>query len=303
MAPVAVGGRWRRGSPREPSVRRTGDGCRCLVTVRIASWGRDGDPPARGSWAVGGARRGPSRPAGRVAAGGGPGRRRRDRVHGELGDRGGGVGGVPQRGSDRWAGRPGRRGDVDGDRRVRVGQLPTRRRTGRHRPRAGRAGRQPRAGARRVGRAIYQRRGLDEELARTVAGRLMAVDPLAAHVRDEFGLTEELLARPVQAAVVSAASFAVGAVLPLLAVVLAPASVRILVVAGVALVVLGMLGGVGGRLGGASPWGGGWSGVNAGRGWSGDGGDHGDRPAGRRGRPVGAPGLPPMAARFARCRR
>jgi vacuolar iron transporter family protein len=102
--------------------------------------------------------------------------------------------------------------------------------------------------------AIYQRRGLDEELARTVAGKLMAVDPLAAHVRDELGLSEELLARPVQAAVVSAASFAVGAVLPLLAVVLAPASVRILAVAGTALVVLGVLGGVGGRLGGASPW-------------------------------------------------
>ena len=45
--------------------------------------------------------------------------------------------------------------------------------------------------------AIYQRRGLDEELARTVAGKLMAVDPLAAHVRDELGLTEELMARPV----------------------------------------------------------------------------------------------------------
>jgi vacuolar iron transporter family protein len=102
--------------------------------------------------------------------------------------------------------------------------------------------------------AIYQRRGLEEELAWTVAGRLMAVDPLAAHVRDELGLSEGLLARPVQAAVVSAVSFAVGAVLPLLAVVLAPAPVRILAVAGVALVVLGVLGGVGGRLGGASSW-------------------------------------------------
>jgi vacuolar iron transporter family protein len=145
--------------------------------------------------------------------------------------------------------------------------------------------------------AIYQRRGLDEELARTVAGRLMAVDPLAAHVRDEFGLSEELLARPVQAAVVSAASFAVGAVLPLLAVVLAPASVRILAVAGVALVVLGVLGGVGGRLGwGVAVAGGG---AGAGRGWSGDGSDRGDRSAGWCGRPVDDPGLPPMAARLA----
>jgi vacuolar iron transporter family protein len=99
--------------------------------------------------------------------------------------------------------------------------------------------------------AIYQRRGLDEELARTVAGKMMAVDPLAAHVRDELGLSEELMARPVQAAVVSAVSFAVGAVLPLLAVVVAPAPVRILAVVGAA---LGVLGGVGGRLGGASPW-------------------------------------------------
>jgi vacuolar iron transporter family protein len=102
--------------------------------------------------------------------------------------------------------------------------------------------------------AIYQRRGLDEELARTVAGKLMAVDPLAARVRDELGLSEELMARPVQAAAVSATSFAVGAVLPLLAIVLAPAPVRILAVAGAALVVLGVLGGVGRRLGGASPW-------------------------------------------------
>jgi vacuolar iron transporter family protein len=112
--------------------------------------------------------------------------------------------------------------------------------------------------------AIYQRRGLEEELARTVAGKLMAVDPLAAHVRDELGLSEELLARPVQAAVVSAASFAVGAVLPLLAVVLAPASVRILAVAGVALGVLGCWAGwaagwVGRRRGGGL--GGSWSGV------------------------------------------
>jgi VIT1/CCC1 family predicted Fe2+/Mn2+ transporter len=93
--------------------------------------------------------------------------------------------------------------------------------------------------------AIYQRRGLDEQLARVVAGKLMAVDPLAAHVRDELGLREVLMARPVQAAVVSAASFAVGAVLPLLAMAFAPAPVRIPAVAGVALVVLGVLGGVG----------------------------------------------------------
>jgi vacuolar iron transporter family protein len=148
--------------------------------------------------------------------------------------------------------------------------------------------------------AIYQQRGLDEELAWTVAGRLMAVDPLAAHVRDELGLSEGLLARPVQAAVVSAASFAVGAVLPLLAVVLAPASVRILAVG------RGCAGGAGGA--GWGGWPAGWGvalaggGAGAGRGWSGDGGDGADRPAGRRGRPVDDPCLPPMGARFARCR-
>src|SRR5262245_41405914 len=71
---------------------------------------------------------------------------------------------------------------------------------------------------------IYVRRGLEPELARTVAQQLMAKDALAAHARDELGLTTELAARPIQAAVASAASFAVGAAVPVLAILVAPLS-------------------------------------------------------------------------------
>jgi VIT1/CCC1 family predicted Fe2+/Mn2+ transporter len=98
---------------------------------------------------------------------------------------------------------------------------------------------------------IYVRRGLDRELATTVATRLTVIDPLGAHLRDELGFSEAARARPVQAAVVSAVSFAAGAAAPLLAVLLAPASVRITVTAAVTLVLLAILGAVGGRLGGA----------------------------------------------------
>jgi VIT1/CCC1 family predicted Fe2+/Mn2+ transporter len=98
---------------------------------------------------------------------------------------------------------------------------------------------------------IYVRRGLDRELAATVAQRLMVVDPLGSHVRDELGLQPGGLARPLQAAVVSAVSFAVGAALPLALIVLAPTGVRIPVTAVAALVLLAVLGTVGARLGGA----------------------------------------------------
>ncbi len=98
---------------------------------------------------------------------------------------------------------------------------------------------------------IYVRRGLDRELAATVTGRLMAVDPLGSHVRDELGLQPGGLARPLQAAAVSAVSFAVGATLPLGLIVLAPLGARILVTALAALVLLALLGVVGARLGGA----------------------------------------------------
>jgi vacuolar iron transporter family protein len=99
---------------------------------------------------------------------------------------------------------------------------------------------------------IYVRRGLDEQLAGTVAATLMRADPLGAHLRDELGLTQQARARPVQAALVSAASFAAGAAVPLLALLLAPPAARIAAVTASALGVLGVLGAVGGRLGGAA---------------------------------------------------
>jgi VIT1/CCC1 family predicted Fe2+/Mn2+ transporter len=98
---------------------------------------------------------------------------------------------------------------------------------------------------------IYVRRGLEPELARTVARRLMAKDALGAHARDELGLTEELAARPLQAALASAATFAVGAAVPILAVLLAPASRLSFVVSIVSLICLAALGAIAARAGGA----------------------------------------------------
>ena len=100
---------------------------------------------------------------------------------------------------------------------------------------------------------IYEGRGLDRPLAREVATQLMRTDPLGSHVRDELGLHPDTLARPVQAAVVSASSFAVGAALALLTAVVAPAGARIAVIAVVTIVLLAVLGIVGARLGGADP--------------------------------------------------
>ena len=101
---------------------------------------------------------------------------------------------------------------------------------------------------------IYVQRGLDPELARKVAVQLMARDALAAHARDELGITEQMTARPLQAAVASAATFAVGAALPLLVVVFAPLTNLWLVVSGASLVCLAALGALAARTGGASPW-------------------------------------------------
>jgi VIT1/CCC1 family predicted Fe2+/Mn2+ transporter len=100
---------------------------------------------------------------------------------------------------------------------------------------------------------IYVQRGLDRALAATVAERLMATDPLGSHVRDELGLQPGRLARPLQAAVVSAVSFALGAALPLVLIALAPTGVRIPVAALGALALLALLGVIGARLGGAQP--------------------------------------------------
>jgi VIT1/CCC1 family predicted Fe2+/Mn2+ transporter len=101
---------------------------------------------------------------------------------------------------------------------------------------------------------IYVRRGLRPELARSVARELMEKDALGAHMRDELGITEELTARPLQAALASAGSFAVGAGLPVLTIIVAPASALMLTVLSVSLVCLAALGAVAARAGGASPW-------------------------------------------------
>ena len=83
--------------------------------------------------------------------------------------------------------------------------------------------------------AIYVRRGLEPALARTVAQQLMAHDALGAHARDELGLSDQLAARPLQAALASAATFAVGALLPILAVMLPPQAWVVPVVSGASL--------------------------------------------------------------------
>ena len=106
---------------------------------------------------------------------------------------------------------------------------------------------------------IYEARGLEPSLARQVADQLMARDALAAHAHDELGLTEIHTARPIQAALASAVTFAAGAALPLLAVVIARFSIVIPVVAGSSLVFLAIMGGVAARIGGAKV------GVGAGR--------------------------------------
>ncbi len=100
--------------------------------------------------------------------------------------------------------------------------------------------------------AIYVERGLDEALAAEVARQLMAHDALGAHSRDELGITDTTAARPVLAAFSSAGSFSVGAILPLLLVLLAPATVLIWAVAGGSLLLLVSLGLLSARAGGAS---------------------------------------------------
>jgi len=99
--------------------------------------------------------------------------------------------------------------------------------------------------------SIYVRRGLEPELAKTVAQQLTAKGALAAHARDELGLTEELAARPLQAALASAATFAVGAGVPVLAIVLLPATALLLGVSLMSLLCLVVLGAVAARIGGA----------------------------------------------------
>lgn len=100
-------------------------------------------------------------------------------------------------------------------------------------------------------KAIYIKRGLDEDLASNVATQLMAHDALAAHGRDELGISSTLAAKPVQAALASAATFAAGALLPLLVVLVFPASALMGYVAGSSLFFLAFLGVIAARAGGS----------------------------------------------------
>ncbi len=106
--------------------------------------------------------------------------------------------------------------------------------------------------------AIYIGRGLDQALALQVATQLMAHDALGAHARDELGISDTLSARPIQAALASAASFAVGAVLPLAVAVLASGNWLSYWVSGTSLIFLALLGAVAARTGGAGVLVGAW---------------------------------------------
>jgi len=101
---------------------------------------------------------------------------------------------------------------------------------------------------------IYENRGLDPSLAKQVVDQLMAHDALGAHARDELGLSEMHTARPIQAALASAGTFAAGAALPLLMVVFSPVSYMVPVVAASSLVFLALMGGGAARVGGANIW-------------------------------------------------
>ena len=98
---------------------------------------------------------------------------------------------------------------------------------------------------------IYVARGLDETLARQVAEKLTANDALGAHARDELGISETVVAHPIQAALVSAATFSIGAVVPLVVAALSPTAQITSIVAVTTLVALAVLGGLGASAGGA----------------------------------------------------
>lgn len=99
---------------------------------------------------------------------------------------------------------------------------------------------------------IYVARGVAPELARQVADQLMAKDALGAHAHDELGISEMTTARPIQAALTSAATFAVGAALPLLMVIVSPANLLVWTVSVASLLFLALLGAVGAKAGGAN---------------------------------------------------
>ena len=106
--------------------------------------------------------------------------------------------------------------------------------------------------------AIYVKRGLDVALATQVASELMRHDALGAHARDELGISDAFSARPIQAALASAASFAIGAALPLVVTAVAPAQDLMAWVSGTSLVFLAVLGVVAARAGGAPVLAGAW---------------------------------------------
>jgi len=102
--------------------------------------------------------------------------------------------------------------------------------------------------------AIYEKRGVARDLALTVAEQMMAKDAFEAHARDELGLSSHVMARPVQAALTSAATFATGAALPVAVALLAPAGTAVWAVSVACLVGLAVLGAIGARAGGAGIW-------------------------------------------------
>ena len=99
---------------------------------------------------------------------------------------------------------------------------------------------------------IYAKRGVDQALARQVAQQLMAKDALAAHARDELGISEITAARPVQAALTSAATFSAGAAMPLLMVIVAPTNILVPIVSAASLGFLALLGAIGAKAGGSN---------------------------------------------------
>lgn len=99
---------------------------------------------------------------------------------------------------------------------------------------------------------IYVKRGVDRITARMVAQQLMEKDPLAAHARDELGVSEISTARPVQAALTSAVMFSAGAAMPLLLVIIAPTNMLVPAVSAASLGFLAVLGAVGAKVGGAN---------------------------------------------------
>jgi VIT1/CCC1 family predicted Fe2+/Mn2+ transporter len=102
--------------------------------------------------------------------------------------------------------------------------------------------------------AIYMQRGVAPDLARQVVTQLMAKDALGAHARDELGMSAVMTARPIQAALTSAVTFAGGAALPLVMVLLVPGSLLIAAVSTASLAFLALLGAIGAKAGGAPIW-------------------------------------------------